>query len=1109
MSSPATLEDAALQPKSAADLLLSPRFYLAFSLSERIAAGKAAGPAADRAPVAGKPDGNDLAARRYDRWRTQKPFGEGDLWQRRLDQAGLAAEEMLALLGESPEEVQARFPTRPDWLEEIALAYGDGGTTAPFPWPPDAQLQRCRFAPLIEPLIFRAVARLEGRVQAICAEYPAAPIRPHDNVRMLVAHLPDVFTQMLNRALVVELHVAGLEEELLGDTPEARFEDFLGKLRQKDYALAILERYPVLARQIVQRLGQWERAAAEFLLHLAQDAEEIRRVFFGGRELGFLAEIGGSASDSHRDGRGVFLLRFDGGEQEPLDLVYKPKSMALEVAFQELLGFLNRKGCEPPLREVGVLDRGDHGWMEMVHPRPCDTEDELRRFYRRQGIYIALLYFLDATDFHHENIMAIGEHPILIDLETLFQPWLNGRSLKEVEGQAGAPLRATVLRSNMLPDRWWGDKENRGVDLSGLTAQTGQMTPQPMLASTDGGTDRMRMERRRIEIPVSDNLARLRDREPVSALDYAADLEAGFCHLYDLMLAQRDALLAADGPYRRFADCEMRILFRTTASYGILLMESFHPHVLGNALERDRLFDRLWSAVPRRPFLEPLMSAELRDLNRCDLPLFATHPGSRDVWSWDDQRFVDLLEESGLERAESKLRAASPRDRERQLAVVRDSLDAVRLATRLAPRPAYPLTPRPFGIGPEELLEEARRVGWRLVDRAFVGRDEALWLTLDYREPNGWQLLPSGPDFYLGLPGVALVLGYLGHTLEEPAFTEVARKAIVAQRKQIESDASMVKGLGGFNGWGGIVYALTHLAVLWNDDSLFDEAEAYSRQLPELIAQDEFLDFIAGSAGLAVCLLTLAEHRPSEHLDRVIRLCGERLLAKAEAQTAGIGWRMPLAGDRALAGISHGAAGIALALLQLEAATGDERYRAAALGALEFERSLFQPAEGNWPDLREDEEEQGIEQSSGHFMLAWCHGAPGVGLARIAGLPWLDDAAIRGEIAVAVKTTLERGFGENHCLCHGDLGNLELIADYARLTGDEALLAEVHRRAGGIVDSIRRDGWLFGLPGNIETPGLMAGLAGIAYGLARLAHPELPSVLTLAPARQVLAGETA
>ena len=45
------------------------------------------------------------------------------------------------------------------------------------------------------------------------------------------------------------------------------------------------------------------------------------------------------------------------------------------------------------------------------------------------------------------------------------------------------------------------------------------------------------------------------------------------------------------------------------------------------------------------------------------------------------------------------------------------------------------------------------------------------------------------------------------------------------QRKQIETDTTIVKGLGGFNGWGGVIYALTHLGVLWNDESLFDEAE--------------------------------------------------------------------------------------------------------------------------------------------------------------------------------------------------------------------------------------------------------------------------------------------
>ncbi len=35
---------------------------------------------------------------------------------------------------------------------------------------------------------------------------------------------------------------------------------------------------------------------------------------------------------------------------------------------------------------------------------------------------LALFYALEATDFHHENLIAEGEHPVPIDLETLFQP---------------------------------------------------------------------------------------------------------------------------------------------------------------------------------------------------------------------------------------------------------------------------------------------------------------------------------------------------------------------------------------------------------------------------------------------------------------------------------------------------------------------------------------------------------------------------------------------------------------------------------------------------------------------------------------------------------------
>jgi lantibiotic modifying enzyme len=51
-----------------------------------------------------------------------------------------------------------------------------------------------------------------------------------------------------------------------------------------------------------------------------------------------------------------------------------------------------------------------------------------------------------------------------------------------------------------------------------------------------------------------------------------------------------------------------------------------------------------------------------------------------------------------------------------------------------------------------------------------------------------------------------------------------------------------------------------------------------------------------------------------------------------------------------------------------------------------------------------------------------------------------------------------------------------------------------------ILENIERDGWQCGNPLGVETPGLMTGIAGIGYGLLRLADPDrVPSVLTLQP----------
>jgi lantibiotic modifying enzyme len=97
-----------------------------------------------------------------------------------------------------------------------------------------------------------------------------------------------------------------------------------------------------------------------------------------------------------------------------------------------------------------------------------------------------------------------------------------------------------------------------------------------------------------------------------------------------------------------------------------------------------------------------------------------------------------------------------------------------------------------------------------------------------------------------------------------------------------------------------------------------------------------------------------------------------------------------------------------------------------------------------------------------------------------------------------LKLTLTHGFGRNHSLCHGDLGNLDFLVQAEKTLGDQSLRIEIERLSAIILEEMENFGTISGMFNGVETPGLMTGLAGIGYGLLRLAEPSrLPSILTL------------
>ena len=263
----------------------------------------------------------------------------------------------------------------------------------------------------------------------------------------------------------------------------------------------------------------------------------------------------------------------------------------------------------------------------------------------------------------------------------------------------------------------------------------------------------------------------------------------------------------------------------------------------------------------------------------------------------------------------------------------------------------------------------------------------------------------------------------------------------------------------------------------------------------ERIASDRRLDVSGGSAGAILALLTLYREADNPALLDLASHCGRHLLDTQVRLDGGSAW--PTHEGTCLAGFAHGAAGIAYALLRLFRVTGDTHVRAAAVRAYCYERSLFSAAHANWPvvGLAGDALRDGER-----VMTAWCHGAPGIALARALALDVVDDDDVRTEIEVALGTTARSSGGGSDHLCCGQMGRSEALFTVGQRLGQRSAVTAAYELAARVVQRARQKGHFrlnsSGFDYRVFDTGFFRGLSGIGYQLLRMAAPaRLPSVL--------------
>jgi len=990
-------------------------------------------------------------------WAERSARGDAAAFARRLAWDGLDPDALRRVL------TPGHLPGGPAWLStfrEISEIAASGSVEVDdAPWrDPEEPIP---FEDVLVPWVEAARRRCHG------AEL--APEAWHDLQRWLARRLSGFAAEALGAAFdrfrggrpdgfKVRLAEAGVGRDT------RLYRAFVEPLR-RDGLLAWAQEFPVLARLLATAVDLWADHVRDLLSHWRDDAAAVLREILGDPvpRMPRIIRIAPGLSDVHRGGRTTHIFTLEGGAR----VVYKARSLGADLAFARWLAWCAERGAPHGLLDCALhrlLDRGDHGWAELVTAEPCADAEAARRFHLRAGQLLALLHASGARDAHCENLIAHGEHPELIDLEAWLPPrlarWLPAPGDEE---WTDAALRRehSVLSTGLLP-RWQPDgPRDDVVNVGGLGGGHPGTRPRPVWRAVN--TDHMVRVWSQVPIDLQPNVPVL-DGQPLAPAAWAREVRDGFAAMYRLLSVHREELLAPEGPFGDLAGCRGRLIFRPTRAYTRLRDRSLRPDACRDAAARGGELEalaRVYLDAPGSgaPATWPLLAAERRALEQGDIPFFHADLAGTILEGPDGESMPGVLTHPAVEELRERLNQLGPEDLEEQLAFIEAAL---------APTPPTPSLPDvPLALALAETLR----------DRSFQGRGALSWIGPRFLAGGEtFELAPLGPDLYGGTGGIALFFAAL-ERIAGGGWRELALRCA------LQRTAPEPEGIGGLVGLGARVYTLVAVGELLGAVEPLREAQRIAARItPERIAADSRFDVTLGAAGALLALLALDAALPAElrtgpsPLD-LAAACARHLLARRLPGTQA--WAAP--GRPPEAGFAHGAAGIAYALSRFAARTGDEKSLAAAREAIAFGRSLL--------------------AAGATVQTTWCRGVPGIALARLGALDVLDDAEIRAEVHAALAATRSADLTPMDHLCCGNLGRAEVLLEAGTILADAGLVETARDLAGQILARATQRGGLSWLPSGENTgfdPSFFKGAAGTGYTLLRLAAPQsLPCVLRL------------
>ncbi|WP_430598076.1 type 2 lanthipeptide synthetase LanM [Enterococcus sp. AZ177] len=905
---------------------------------------------------------------------------------------------------------------------------------------------------------------LETKLDQIIAEFPTIQVEK----TALDDYIGEVINRFMDiglRTFVYDLHVE--KDKLTFTEMINEKEGFRQYLRERfdnqKKLVAFFDYYPVLTRLYAETI-EFQLVNFRELLQALTDSETDLTDVFQVESPICLTRLKMGAGDSHDRGKSVAILTFS----NHINVVFKPKNLMIGERFDSFVQEIKKMEPAFDFYLTTKIVKEEYTFEECLVYSECLSEEEVRHYYRQFGQTVALVYLLNGNDFHLENVLAYGKHPVLIDLETIIQnhfpmPDSENAIVKVMQENGESVVMSGLVPIYLFEERAEADVEGatKGIQLSALSGGE-QKLPYKVLKLINFDSVNMQFKYQEHTTDAAENIP-LFQGEKVDFVPYIETIIEGFKEFSTFAMNNRETL--AFMAKKIFSDCLVRNVIKTTQSYGDLLDYSTHPSCMVDYIEREKLFENLWMHGYSNSNPVPY---EVRDMLQHDVPIFFNSTSTKDLMASQGEIIKDMYQKRAIDLEVQCLKNFSKEEEQKQLDYLKTSFGRYH-STDLQEK-AVPLKQQ---IQQANFLDGAVAVGEAVLDAAFLGKESIAWKDIEETSSDNYVVNVMNENFYDGITGMYLYFSELYHVTRDTRFRQPYE---LAEALVLKLEDDYVDSISAFYGSFASVYPLLY-SYCYNDNlTLLKTAEAIAKKYIERYQKEaiEGYDWNGGTASIIKVFIHLYQLTDNENYF----IFAKQLLLDLDLDKITQG------------GFAHGYSGVIHAANSLLKIENDPEIRYLIKKCLVKERTTFDPIQKGWLDIRP------IPPMVNDL---WCYGSTGIGLAYLDLFnSGFEDSRLAEEIQIAAKRLIKRD-KRNDCLCHGNFGDIEFLIEYSKTKlATKKQKEQIQEKIKKAHHKIIEEQYTFeGLP-TIPKYGLFTGLAGIGHQLLRIHDAnQVADLLTL------------